>query len=267
MLSPETEPPIRTLIVDDEPLARDCVRLALGNQPGIELVGECGDGPSAVAAIRRSVPDLIFLDVQMPGLDGFGVVEQVGPHQMPPVVFVTAYDTHALRAFSLHAVDYLLKPFDDRRFAETLAHVRRQLRQARESELGRRLVALLGELRPVGESAASPSRGHASRILVRQEERLEFLPVDAVDWLEAAGNYVRVHVGDRSELVRTTLSGLLEQLDPAVFLRIHRSVIVNVTRVRAIHPWFGGDYVATLADGQELRVSRSYRDALLRTVS
>ena len=267
MLSAETEPPIRTLIVDDEPLARDCVRLALGHQPGIELLGECGDGSSAVAAIRRTDPDLVFLDVQMPGLDGFGVVEQVGPQRMPPVVFVTAYDTHALRAFSLHAVDYLLKPFDDRRFAETLAHVRRQLRQARESELARRLVALLGEIRSRRAPAISPTHGPATRILVRRDERLEFLPVESVDWVEAAGNYVRVHAGSRSELVRTTLSGLLEQLDPAVFVRIHRSVLVNLTRVRAIHPWYGGDYMATLADGQELRVSRNYRDALLRTVS
>jgi two-component system, LytTR family, response regulator len=266
MLSPDAEAGIRALIVDDEPLARDCVRLALRHQTGIEVVGECGDGPSAVAAIRRTAPDLVFLDVQMPGLDGFGVVEQAGPHRMPPVIFVTAYDTHALRAFSLHAVDYLLKPFDDRRFDETLAHARRQLQQARESELGRRLVALLGELRQGGDPAASPSRGHATRILVRQEERLEFLPVETVDWIEAAGNYVRVHAGARSELVRTTLSGLLDRLDPAVFVRIHRSVVVNVTRVRAMHPWYGGDYTATLADGQELRVSRHYRDALLRTV-
>jgi two-component system LytT family response regulator len=266
MPSPETESPIRTLIVDDEPLARDCVRLALGQQTGIELVGVCGVGASAVEAIRRAAPDLVFLDVQMPGLDGFGVVEQVGPHRMPPVVFVTAYDTHALRAFTLHALDYLLKPFDDRRFAETLAHARRHLQQARESELGRRLVALLGELRPAQASPASPARGYATRILVRQEERLEFLPVESVDWVEAAGNYVRVHAGNRSELVRTTLAGLLEQLDPAVFVRIHRSAVVNVTRVRAIHPWYGGDYMATLADGQELRVSRNYRDTLLRTV-
>jgi two-component system LytT family response regulator len=266
MPTPEPDRAIRVLIVDDEPLARDCVRLALGREADVEVVGECGDGRSAVSAIRQRSPDLVFLDVQMPGLDGFGVVEAIGPARMPPVVFVTAYDAHAIRAFRLHATDYLLKPFDDVRFGEAVAHARRQMREARESAMGRRLVALLDDVRSAKEPA--PSRQpYATRVLVRQGERLEFLPLDTVDWIETAGNYVRLHAGTRAEVVRTTLAGLLEQLDPAVFVRIHRSVVVNVTRVRAVHPWYGGDYTATLTDGRELRVSRHYRDALLRPVS
>ena len=252
---PESRRNIRTLIVDDEPLARDCVRLALRRDPDFEVVAECGDGLSAESAIRQHDPDLVFLDVQMPGLDGFEVIETIGPERMPPVVFVTAYDAHALRAFRLHAMDYLLKPFDDERFAETLLHARRQLGPARGGERARRFADLLS------------GRTFATRILARRDDRLEFIPVAAVDWIEAAGNYVRVHAGPRTELVRITLSALLEQLDPSVFARIHRSAIVNVSRVREMHPWYGGDYTAVLTDGQELRVSRYYREALLRTVS
>lgn len=266
MPTPEPDRAIRALIVDDEPLARDCVRLALGREADVEVVGECGDGRAAVSAIRQRSPDLVFLDVQMPGLDGFGVVEAIGPARMPAVVFVTAYDAHAIRAFQVHATDYLLKPFDDVRFGEAVAHARRRMREARESAMGRRLTALLDDVRSAKEPP--PSRQpYATRVLVRQGERLEFLPLDTVDWIETAGNYVRLHAGTRAEVVRTTLAGLLEQLDPAVFVRIHRSVVVNVTRVRAVHPWYGGDYTATLTDGRELRVSRHYRDALLRPVS
>lgn len=251
----DPRPVIRTLIVDDEPLARDCVRLALRRDSDFQVVAECGDGRAALEAIHRHDPDLVFLDVQMPGLDGFEVVEAVGPDRMPAVVFVTAYDAHALRAFRLHAMDYLLKPFDDDRFAETLLHAKSRLGAFRDAELPRRFAALLS------------TRTFATRILARRENRLEFIPVATVDWIEAAGNYVRVHAGPRAELVRITLSSLLEQLDPSVFARIHRSAVVNLSRVREMHPWYGGDYTAVLADGQELRVSRYYRDALLRTVS
>jgi two-component system LytT family response regulator len=244
---------LRAVVADDEPLARDCVRLALGRHPDVVVVAECGDGRSAVAAIERHAPDLVFLDVQMPDLDGFEVVEQVGPERMPPVVFVTAYDQHALRAFELHAVDYLLKPFDDDRFGDMLRHARRRLGRGTD-DLAARLGALLS------------SRGYASRILVREGERLEFVAVSQVSWLEAAGNYVRVHAGPRTASARITLSALLERLDPGTFARIHRSVVVNLTQVRAIHPWYGGDYTAVLADGQELRVSRTYREGLLRTL-
>ncbi len=255
----ETRAPLRALVVDDEPLARDCVRLALRQDPDIEVVGECGDGSSAISAIRRHSPDLVFLDVQMPGRDGFDVIAEVGPERMPPVVFVTAYDAHALRAFELHAIDYLLKPFDDARFARSLRYARHQLQRMRDGALADRLTALLAE--------RAPSAPYASRLLVRSDDKLEFWPVESLDWVEASGNYVRVHSGNRAELVRTTLASLLDVLDPRHFVRIHRSTIVNLSRVRAIHPWFGGDYTAVLEGGRQLRVSRSYRDALLRIVS
>jgi two-component system, LytTR family, response regulator len=249
-----TSAPIRVAIVDDEPLARDCVRLALEPDPDFLVVAQCGDGRAAVDAIHRHRPDLVFLDVQMPGVDGFDVIEAVGPERMPAIVFVTAFDAYAVRAFDAHALDYLLKPFDDQRFAETRRRARELLRASRAGETERRLAALLA------------GRSYASRLLVRNDDRLEFLPVAEVDWFEAAGNYVRAHAGQRSEQIRITLAGLLERLDPNVFARIHRSVIVNLGRVRAMHPWYGGDYTAVLADGRELRVSRFYRAALLRTV-
>jgi two-component system LytT family response regulator len=241
-------------VADDEPLARDCVRLALRHHPDVVVVAECGDGRAAVAAIEQHAPDLVFLDVQMPDLDGFEVVEQVGLDRMPPVVFVTAYDQHALRAFELHAVDYLLKPFDDDRFGDMLRHARLRLGREGGADLAARLQGLLA------------SRGYASRILVREGERLEFIAVAEISWIEAAGNYVRVHAGPRTATARITLSALLDRLDPAMFARVHRSIVVNLSRVRSIHPWYGGDYTAVLTDGQELRVSRTYREALLQTL-
>jgi two-component system, LytTR family, response regulator len=250
-----SEPALRAVIADDEPLARDCVRLALRRHPDIEVVAECGDGGSAVAAIERHAPDLVFLDIQMPVLDGFEVVEQLGVDRMPPTVFVTAYDQHALRAFRMHAVDYLLKPFDDELFADMLAHARRRVGRAREDAVAGRLQALLA------------SRAYATRVLVRRDDRMSFLPVSEIDWIESSGNYVTVHSSGRAEQVRITLTSLLDRLDPAQFARIHRGTAVNLSRIREIHPWYGGDYTAVLVDGKELRVSRTYREALLKTLS
>lgn len=258
---------VRVVIADDEPLARDCIRLALKGERDVEILAECGDGTEAVAAIRELAPDLVFLDVQMPVLDGLGVVQAIGPDRMPPVVFVTAYDTHALRAFAVHAIDYVLKPFDDRRFRDTLGHARRQLRRERESELGRRLAAVLRDYGPARAQPVEPRTAYATRILVRRGDRMKFVPTNDVDWFESAGNYVRLHTGSETELVRGTLARLAGQLDPGRFVRIHRSTIVNVARIRDVQPWFGGDYTATLVDGTELRVSRHYRDALLKPVS
>ncbi len=252
---------VRALIVDDEPLARDCVRLALAGED-VAVVGECGDGEDAVAAIRQLAPDLVFLDVQMPGLDGFDVVAHVGPDRMPAVVFVTAYDEHALRAFQVHALDYVLKPFDDERLRRALAHARRFLDRDGEI-LARRLAAALAERTPVGPAHAA-SRGYVTRFTVKQDDRIHFVPAADVDWFEAAGNKVVLHVGERRHAIRATLHSVLEGLDPARFTRIHRSTIVNVDRVREVQPWFGGDYVAILRDGRKLRVSRNYREDLLR---
>jgi two-component system LytT family response regulator len=249
--------PIRALIVDDEPLARDCVRLSLAREEGIAVVGECGDGPSAVGAILALNPDLVFLDVQMPGENGFDVIARVGPARMPPVVFVTAYDAHAVRAFEVHALDYILKPFDDVRFGEVMGHVRRRLAAEEREETGATLTALLRD--QPGERSR-----FARRITVESDDRIRFLPVEEVDYLESEGNYVRIHHGTEAHRIRSSLTGLMEQLDPARFIRIHRSTTVNVDRIREVQPWFGGDYLAILRDGTQLRVSRRYRAGLLR---
>lgn len=276
MMTGESSGPIRVLVVDDEPLARDCVRLALEDVDEIDLIGECGDGEEAVAAIREAAPDLVLLDVQMPELDGFDVVERIGVEEMPAVVFVTAYDEHAVRAFEVHAIDYIMKPFDDARLVEAVRHALRQIRLREAGELGRRLAAVLTDLPAAARPEASggarsasdgPNGAYASRVLVRDRDRFRFVETAAIDWLEAAGNYVRLHTGDRSHLIRATLSGTLERLDPARFVRIHRSTVVNVERIREVQPWVGGDYVAILHDGRQLKVSRTYRDSLLRPLS
>ncbi len=267
MSSPDTlsHKPLRALVIDDEPLARDCVRLALEEEDGIEVVAECHDGSAAVEAIRRHDPDLVFLDVQMPGLSGFEVIERIGADQMPAVIFITAYEEHALRAFEVHAADYLLKPFEDQRVREAIRHAKRQLLARREGELGRRLAALLSEFRGLTDSAddSAANQGMLNRIAVRTADRITFVSSSDVDWFEASGNNVRLHVGRDTYEIRSTMRRLVESLDPELFIRIHRSAIVNVQRVKEVQPWVGGDYLAILKDGQQLKVSRNYRRRLL----
>jgi two-component system LytT family response regulator len=264
---------IRTLLVDDEPLAREGMRMHLAAEPDVEIVGEAADGVQAAEAIRSLHPDLVFLDVQMPEVDGLQVVERVGTGAMPAVIFVTAYHQHAVRAFELHAVDYLLKPVREERLRSALARARLRLASRGEAALAARLEALLEDFRSLrarvengegGESA--PARKFAAWISVTGRNSTQLVRVEDVDWFEAEGNYVRLHVGTTSHLIRSTLRGMADQLDPATFIRIHRSTIVNVNRIREIQPWFGGDYIALLHDGRQLRVSRSYRDQLLRPV-
>jgi two-component system LytT family response regulator len=265
---------IRTLLVDDEPLAREGMRLHLAAEPDMEVVGEAADGVQAVEAIRALGPDLVFLDVQMPEVDGLQVVERVGAAAMPAVVFVTAYHQHAVRAFELHAVDYLLKPVRGERLRGALARARLRLASRGEQSIAARLEALLEDFRTLrarverGEAAdegAGPRR-FATWISVAGRNSTQLVRVEDVDWFEAEGNYVRLHVGTTNHLIRSTLRGMADQLDPSTFIRIHRSTIVNVNRIREIQPWFGGDYIALLHDGRQLRVSRSYRDQLLRPV-
>lgn len=245
---------IRALIVDDEPLAREGVRLHLEAQPDVEIVGEARDGEEAVEMITALHPDLVFLDVQMPGLDGFGVVEAVGVEAMPSVIFVTAYDQFALRAFDAHAVDYLLKPFDAERLNTAVEGARNAIRGKRRNEVEERLVALLGELRGKGQ--------FLERIVVRSGGRILILRIEDVEWLEAASNYVRIHAGGREYLLRETMTNLETKLDPAHFVRIHRSTIVRLDRIKELEPLFQGDYVLILEDGTRLTSSRGYRDRL-----
>jgi two-component system, LytTR family, response regulator len=245
---------IRALIADDEPLAREGMRLHLDSLQDVDIVGEARDGTEAVEMINALRPDLVFLDVQMPGLDGFGVVETVGIDAMPSVIFVTAYDQFALKAFDTHAIDYLLKPFDAERLQSAVEHARTQIRGKRRNEIEERLVALLGELR--GKSQ------FLERIVVRSGGRILILRIEDVEWLEAASNYVRIHAGGREYLLRETMTNLETKLDPSHFVRIHRSTIVRLDRIKELEPLFQGDYVLILEDGTRLTSSRGYRDRL-----
>lgn len=247
---------IRTLVVDDEPLARRGICTRLRPVPYVEVVGQCENGREALDAIRTRAPDLVFLDVQMPGLDGFDVLQAVGPDAMPGVIFVTAYDQHALRAFDVHALDYLLKPIDDDRFYRALGRVYAHYTQRRDSALGRRLSALLADVRPA--EAERP----AQRFVIKTGGRIFFVMADEIDWVEAAGDYVGLHVGPKTHLLRETMAAMQDRLDPRLFLRIHRSAIVNADRIAELRPHSNGEYRIRLHDGTELKSSRSYREQL-----
>jgi two-component system, LytTR family, response regulator len=277
---------IRTVVVDDEPLARDGLRVRLDREDDVEIVGEAADGPSAVDAILSLRPDLVFLDVQIPGFDGFDVVARTAATHLPTIVFVTAYDRYALRAFEVHALDYLLKPIAHRRLQEALRRARHELvRRDREGDPFNReaappdgerdqssraidgLRSLLDERESATAAAPAatggPSPRYALRFTVRDGERYVLLRVADVDWAEASANYVRLHVGPRTYQMRTTMSELERQLDPGQFTRIHRSTIVNLDRVREIRPEWHGEYDVALVTGATLRLSRGYRDRLL----
>ena len=246
---------IRTLIVDDEPLAREKIRTLLAEHTEIEVVDECGDGRAAVAAILERSPDLVFLDVQMPEMDGFAVLEAVGSQRTPVVVFVTAFDEYAVKAFEVRALDYLLKPFDRGRFEAALDRAKQRVRVERGDALARRIDGLLSELR--GE------RGRwLEQLVVKARGRIFFVSVEEIERIEAAGNYVELHVGGDSHLVRGTLKGLEEKLDPARFVRVHRSHIISTRHIQELQPWFNGDYRIVLRSGAEITSGGSYRDTL-----
>ncbi|HZI64140.1 MAG TPA: LytTR family DNA-binding domain-containing protein [Thermoanaerobaculia bacterium] len=245
---------IRALIVDDEPLARLRLRQLVEAEPGIELIGEATDGREGVDAVRELQPDLVFLDVQMPELDGFGMVEELGVGDLPAVVFVTAYDQHALRAFEVNAVDYLLKPFDRDRFRRAVERARQHL-AARGGSLAReQLLSLLDDLK-------GGSR-YVERLVVRTSGRVIFVKTADIDWVEAAGNYLRLHVGSESYLIRDTMAAMEARLDPRQFVRVHRSTLVNLERVKELQPLFHGEYAVLLTNGARLTLSRGYRDRL-----
>jgi len=246
---------IRALIADDEPLARERMRTLLGSEADIEVIGEARDGVEAVDAILAQNPDLVFLDVHMPKLDGFEVIQTIGAERMPAVVFVTAYDQHALRAFEVQALDYLLKPFDGDRFQGALKRIRRQLDSQENGDIGRRLLALVRDLK-----TDRPTR--TDRLVVKSGGRLFFLRADEIDWIEAAGNYVRLHLGSEAHLLRETMNSIEARLNPELFFRIHRSHIVNIERIKELQPWFNGEYVVILRTGARLTLSRGYREKL-----
>jgi len=245
---------IRVLIVDDEPLARIAVRNVLRNHADVDIAGECDGGTEAVAAIQALSPDLVFLDIQMPELNGFGVLAALDPERLPLIVFVTAYDQHALRAFEVHALDYLLKPFDRQRLETALDRARRRLQRAEpDSEWRDRVLGLLQESRP-GE--------YLQRLIIRDEGRVFFLNTSEVEWIEAQGNYVNVHGLGRAWLFRESIGSIESRLDPKRFRRIHRSTIVNLDAVRELRQGFHGDYVVVLRDGAEVKLSHRFRSNL-----
>src|SRR5690349_6137695 len=258
--------PVRTLIVDDERMARKRLRTLLTADADVDVIGESSNGRDAVTAIQERSPDLVFLDIQMPELDGFSVVQAVGVEHMPVTVFVTAFDQYALKAFEAHALDYLTKPFDRERFQMSLTRAKQQVSlrtsarnatattQSTSSDTTERLVSLLSEMRRKQE--------FAERLMVKSAGRVVFLRVDEIDWIDAAGSYVRLHVGRDAHLLHEGITALMARLDPSRFARVHRSTIVNLDRVRELQPWFHGDAVAILRDGTKLQVSRTYREAL-----
>jgi len=248
---------LRVLIVDDERLARDKLRRFLAEAAAVRVVGEAATGAEAVERIQEQRPDVVFLDVQMPGMDGFDVIEELPAEALPAVVFVTAHDEYAIRAFDVEAIDYLLKPFDRLRFRQALDRVRRQL-GAEPAQLVEKLRRLLG----------SPGGGGTAlrRIAVRSGGRIQSLKVEEIQWFEAADNYLRIHTGKSVHLVRETLSALERRLDPEVFIRIHRSAIVRIEMIREVESLFHGDYEVVLGTGKSLPVGRKYRDRLVEAM-
>jgi len=249
--------PLRILIVDDEPLARTGLVALVRKDPELDVVGDCADGQSAVEAIEALKPDLVVLDVQMPEIDGFGVIRAIGPQHMPPVIFVTAYEAFALDAFRVHAVDYLVKPFSDAALAAALDRAKRIVREDQLHQLAQRLADLVG-------SVHRPDAGYLSRIVVRGAQRAHVVQVGDIDWIEAADYCVKLHAGGGVHVVRVSLGALERLLDPTAFVRVHRSAMINVDRLREIVPDSSGDATAVLADGTRVPLARSRRPALDR---
>ncbi|MBV8069703.1 MAG: response regulator transcription factor [Acidobacteriaceae bacterium] len=245
---------LKTLIVDDEPLARDGLRMLLSGDPEIGEIDEAKDGREAVEAIRNRRPDLVFLDVQMPEMDGFFVVREVGAERMPPVVFVTAHDAYAIQAFEINAIDYLLKPVTGKRFQEAIRRAKLRLQSQPGGETNRQILSLL-------ETIASPRR-YLSRVAVRTAGKTAFVEVGDIDWIKAAENYVELHAGSKTHLLHVALNTLEKTLDPDLFLRVHRSLIVNVRRIKELDPGFHGEYVITLENGAKLQSGRMYHEKL-----
>jgi two-component system LytT family response regulator len=251
--------PLTTLIVDDEPLAREGLRVLLSKDPEVSAIREARDGREAVAAIREGHPDLVFLDVQMPEMDGFEVVRKIGAKHMPQVVFVTAHDQYAIQAFEINALDYLLKPVIEERFVKALVRAKSRVRSSVTADLNRQIIGLL-------ETIASP-RSYTKRLAVRSGGTTVFVDVEDVDWIEGAENYVELHAGRATHLLHVTMNTLEKSLDPEIFLRIHRSIIVNLGRIKNLQSGAHGEYVITLRDGARLQSGRTYSSRLRALIS
>ena len=245
---------IRVLLVDDEPLARAMLREMLIDDPDVIIIDEAYNGRHALEAIRRHAPDLVFLDVQMPEVGGFDLLAAIGHEPSPQVIFVTAYDQYAVRAFEVHALDYLLKPFDRERFDACWQRAKAQILRDRERNTNNQILELLEDLKT--------GHQYLERLVVKTGGRIYFVRIDDIDWIEAEGNYVSVHTGKKSHLLRETISNLAAQLDPKHFVRIHRSTVVRLDRIKELQPWFHGEYRVILHDATQLTLSRNYREHL-----
>lgn len=258
---------IRTLIVDDEPLAREGVAGMLAGDPEIEVVGLCADGQAAVDEIRAQKPDLVFLDIQMPKRDGFEVLGDLEPFERPVVIFVTAYDRHAIRAFEYCAFDYLLKPYTTRRFSAALARAKAEIRDTRTADLSRQVDQLLQHMRKLTADVPAPVPVAAAveqddRVVLKADGALHFVRARDLMWIEAQGDFVKVQTPGKTQLVRETMEGMEQRLDSSKFLRIHRSFLINLEHVRKVEPVLYGDYAVFMSDGTKLRLSRNYRPKL-----
>jgi len=245
---------IRVLIVDDEPLARERVHHFLKQEPNITIIGESGNGIEAVAAIREKKPDLIFLDIQMPGMDGFEVLQHIESEHMPHIIFITAYDQYAIRAFEVHALDYLLKPFDQNRFKRALQLAGEYIQLQKNGDFKYRIKELIQEI--------GSEKKYPERFIIKSEGRIYFIRTDEVNWIESAANYVSLHVGREVHLMRGTMSAMEEKLDPDKFIRVNRAAIVNIEFIREIQPFFNGEYIINLKDDSQITLSRKYREKL-----
>jgi len=246
---------VRTIIADDEPLARKKMRILLESEPDVKVVAECHDGGQTLSAIRSCRPDLLLLDIQMPCLDGFQVLSELTPLEIPVVIFTSAYDQYAIRAFESHALDYLLKPFDQERLHQAVERARFELRTLKDREITRRILELLSRVK----SDKQARSGFDERLVIKTKGRIVFLNLDEIDWVEAAANYVRLNAGRESYLFRETISRVSERLNPNQFIRIHRSMIVNVRQIKELIPVNSGEYIVVLKSGKELSCSRGYR--------
>ena len=243
---------IRALIVDDEPLARKRIKRLLADQADISVIGECGSGRQAIQAIPQACPDLLFLDIQMPEFDGFEVLQSIQLKPLPAIIFITAYDKHALKAFEVNALDYLLKPFKQERFNQALQRARTQLTKPGPAEMNPGLVALIDQLQA--------RKNYLDRLMIKSSNRVVFVKAGDVDWIESAANYALLHVGDKTHVVRETMQALENRLCPKTFQRISRSAIVNLERIKELQPMGKGQYVIILANGKQLTMSRGIRD-------
>jgi two-component system LytT family response regulator len=245
---------VRAVVVDDEPTAREVVRTLLTEHPTVQVVGEATNGKEAVQLVRRLKPDLLFLDIQMPEVNGLDLARTIQSSGTPAVVFVTAYDEYALRAFEVHALDFLLKPFDQTRFEKALERARAQVGREKSPVIDSRIVSLLEELRE--------ERKYPERLIVKSSGRVFFVRTEEIDWVEASGNYVKIHTKTEAHLLRESMKNMEAKLDPKTFVRIHRSAIVNIDRIKELEPWFHGEYIVIMRDGTRLTASRVYSDRL-----